>query len=137
MPLQFIERTPSRDEYEMLARAVGWDHLVDFDLTDRALANSLFVVVAEQDGAPVGMARVVGDGVTSFYVQDVIVHPRLQGQGLGDALMQRVFEWVKANAPPRAMIRLFTADPVQGFYRRMGFDTPIVGLTLPVDKLRS
>ena len=83
------------------------------------------------------MARVVGDGVTSFYVQDVIVHPRVQGQGIGDELMESVFAWVKRVAPPRAMIRLFTAEPVQGFYRRMGFDTPIVGLTLPVDKLRS
>lgn len=137
MPVQLIERTPSRAEYELLARAVGWDHLVDFDLTERALSASIFTVVAEADGEIVGMARVVGDGVTSFYVQDVIVHPRMQGQGLGDALMQRVFDWVKANAPPRAMIRLFTADAAQGFYRRMGFDTPIVGLTLPVDKLRS
>lgn len=135
MSLNLVERTPSRAEYEMLARAVRWDHLVDFSLTERALNASIYCVVAEREGEPIGMARIVGDGVTSFYVQDVIVHPRAQGEGIGDALMQAVFDWVKANAPPRAMIRLFTAEPMQGFYRRMGFDTPIVGLTLPVDKL--
>jgi GNAT superfamily N-acetyltransferase len=133
--LQLIERTPTRAEYEMLCREVGWDHLVDFDLADKALGNSLFAVVAELDGEIVGAARVVGDGVTSFYVQDVIVLPRLQRQGVGAALMARVLTWIKANAPPLAMVRLFTAAAAESFYRRLGFDMPINGLSLPVGKL--
>jgi GNAT superfamily N-acetyltransferase len=133
--LRFIERTPTRAEYETLCRAVGWDHLVDFDLADKALGASLFAVVAELDGEIVATARVVGDGVTSFYIQDVIVLPRLQSQGLGAQVMDRVFAWIKANAPPRAMVRLFTAEAAEPFYRRLGFDMPIKGLSLPVDKL--
>ena len=133
--MHFIERTPTRAEYERLCRAVGWDHLVDFDLAEKALGASLFAIVAELDGEIVATARVVGDGVTSFYVQDVIVLPRLQGQGVGAQVMDRVFAWIKANAPPRAMVRLFTAEAAEPFYRRLGFDTPIKGLSLPVEKL--
>jgi hypothetical protein len=36
--LRFIERTPTRAEYETLCRAVGWDHLVDFDLAEKRCA---------------------------------------------------------------------------------------------------
>jgi GNAT superfamily N-acetyltransferase len=133
--LRFIERTPTRAEYETLCRAVGWDHLVDFDLAEKALSASLFAVVGELDGEIVATARVVGDGVTSFYIQDVIVLPRLQSQGLGAEVMDRVFAWIKANAPSRAMVRLFTAEAAEPFYRRLGFDMPIKGLSLPVNKL--
>jgi GNAT superfamily N-acetyltransferase len=133
--LRFIERTPTRAEYETLCHAVGWDHLVDFDLAEKALGASLFAVVAEVDGEIVATARVVGDGVTSFYIQDVIVAPRLQSQGLGAEVMGRVFAWIKANAPSRAMVRLFTAEAAEPFYRRLGFEMPIKGLSLPVDRL--
>ncbi len=44
------------------------------------------------------MARVVGDGVKYFMVQDVVVLPDRQGHGIGRALLTRVLDLIAERA---------------------------------------
>jgi len=48
-------------------------------------ANSMHKCFVLDDGRIVGAGRVVGDGRDTAYLCDVVVHPELQGQGLGKA----------------------------------------------------
>jgi ribosomal protein S18 acetylase RimI-like enzyme len=45
--------------------------------------GSLAVVVALDGSQVIGMGRLVGDGVTYFYVQELAVLPAYQGRGIG------------------------------------------------------
>jgi GNAT superfamily N-acetyltransferase len=122
--VRLVERTPTIEEYETLLRAVGWARNMNLEAARTALQNTLFAVVAVEGDRPVGMARVVGDGGIFFYVQDVVVHPDRQRQGIGTALMEAVMGYFRRATPPRSSIGLFTGRLLAGFYERHGFEGP-------------
>lgn len=119
----WTERTPTPEEYRELCTAVDWQNVMNFDVAPEALKASLYsVVVHNPEGQIAGMARVVGDGFIYFYVQDVVIHPAFQGQGLGQVLLGRVMEWIQNHAPEKAFVGLFSAQGKEGFYCKFGFE---------------
>ena len=119
----FDERLPTPGEHRALMRSVGWaDHVPDGVLL-RSLENSLHGVVALADDEPVAMARLVGDGVHYFYVQDVVVHPHHNDSGLGTQLTQRLLDWVDARAGSSAFVGLFASPDAASLYESLGFST--------------
>ncbi len=76
--------------------------------------------VYDGDGATVGFARAVSDGVAFAYLADVYVEAAARGAGVGTALVRTMIE----DGPGRAFRwTLFTAD-AHGLYARFGFDAP-------------
>jgi GNAT superfamily N-acetyltransferase len=122
--VRLVERLPTIAEYEALLRAVGWAKDMDPQAAQTALRNSLFAVVALEGDRPVGMARIVGDGTKAFYVQDVVVHPDRQRQGIGTVLMEAVMGYFQRATPAQSSIGLFTGRRLAGFYERHGFEGP-------------
>ena len=111
---------PGRDELADLYGAVGWvAYTRDLAALERAMQGSSHVVTARKDGRLVGLARVVSDGATIAYLQDVLVHPEEQGQGLGKRLV------TDALAPfdaVRQQVLLTDDEPGQrAFYQSLGF----------------
>ena len=53
-----------------------------------ALQGSFLVAGAFADGELAGTARVLSDGVSDAYIQDVVVAPEYRGQGLGRGLVE-------------------------------------------------
>ena len=121
MNLLYVDRVPMPGEHRRLAESVGWTHAFDWDAMPASLAASVCGVTVERDGETVAMGRVVGDGVYYFYVQDVVVLPELQGQGIGDEVLRRLVARVDEIAPPKAFIGLFAAGESPRFYERHGF----------------
>ncbi|NYI08270.1 GNAT family N-acetyltransferase [Allostreptomyces psammosilenae] len=72
------------------------------------------------DGAMVGFARAISDGVGFAYLCDVFVLPEARGAGLGKELVR-----VMVEEGPGADFRwvLFTED-AHGLYERFGFAPP-------------
>lgn len=84
---------PTLDELVELYGSVGWSaYTRDPARLLRGVRASLGVATAREGDRLVGLARVVGDGETIIYLQDVLVHPEQQQQGLGRALVEAVFE---------------------------------------------
>ena len=122
--VRLVERLPTVAEYETLVRAVGWARYTNLEAAPTALRNTLYSVVAVEGEEAVGMARVVGDGATAFYVQDVMVLPAYQRRGVGTALMRAVMGHFEQAAPRQASIALFTGRGLAGFYGLHGFEGP-------------
>jgi GNAT superfamily N-acetyltransferase len=111
---------PTGAQINALRLAVGWKLLEEGDF-QRGLDGSLFAVCAFAGDEPVACARVVGDGRTVFYVQDVIVRPEYQGCGVGRAMMERVMEFIAQHACEGAVVGLMAAKGKEGFYEKFGF----------------
>jgi GNAT superfamily N-acetyltransferase len=126
--VRLVERLPSIEEYTKLTQAVGWTQVTNFEVAPAALRASLYSVVAEDGTGAVGMARVAGDGASGFYIQDVMVLPPYQRQGVGSALMDAVMGHLERAAPHLAFIGLFTGRNLDAFYSRWGFEGPDIGL---------
>ena len=98
---------------------------------EKAIENSLYLLVAYEDGEPVGMGRLVGDGAVICYIQDLIVIPSHQGKGVGGRLIEQLITHVKEIQLPgtQMMLDLMCATGRQEFYEKYGF------LARPTDRL--
>ena len=82
-----------------------------------AFSNSMFKCFVLADGKLVGAGRAVADGIDCSYLCDVAVHPQLQGQGLGKAIIEKL----KALSAGHRKIILYANPGKEGFYRKLGF----------------
>jgi len=103
-----------------LYRSVGWSAYFDRPhVLTAALRGSSRVVVARIDGSLVGLARVITDGASICYLQDVLVHPEVQRSGLGRRLVHAALE---PYADVRQKVLLTDAEPGQrAFYESLGY----------------
>lgn len=105
-----------------LYQAVGWTNYTNQpQMLEQALSHSLAIYLALDGDAVVGLIRLVGDGFSSVFVQDLIVLPSYQRQGIGSALMKEALEDYKEVY----QVQLATEQTEKnvGFYRSMGFET--------------
>ena len=104
-----------------LYQAAGWTNYTNQpQMLEQALSHSLVIYVALDGDDVVGLIRLVGDGFSSVLVQDLIVLPIYQRQGIGSALMKEALEDYK----DAYQVQLVTEQTEKnlGFYRFMGFE---------------
>ena len=81
--------------------------------------------------APLTGYAICGRAGTRGYVQRLAVHPELQRQGLGWALMVDGMEWLKRRGVQRAMVNTQVGNDVAlALYERLGFKRESVGLSV-------
>lgn len=108
------------DEIIHLYRAVGWTaYTDDLNTLRHGYENSLLVLGAYEDHELLGVIRVVGDGFTVVFIQDLLVLPSYQRLGIGSALLDEVLKRFKQVR----QIQLTTDYQPEslGFYRSKGF----------------
>ncbi len=92
MDLRLIKDLPLHD-LVTLYDAVGWHaYTKDPRSLVEAVRNSTYVVSLWEEGQLVGLARGLSDDVSIFYLQDVLVHPAWQDQGLGRRMVEQCLQ---------------------------------------------
>lgn len=111
---------PSREELIELYDAVGWTAYTSApDELMAAIEGSTRVVTARYGEDLLGLARVVSDGASIAYLQDVLVRPELRRDGVGRALVQAVMEPFEHV---RQQVLLTDDEPGQRtFYESLGY----------------
>ena len=117
--IQIIVKKPTVVEYNRLLESVGWPTR-DPEAVKAALERTLFTVCAISNSEVVGMGRVIGDGAIINYIQDVIVLPEYQKQGIGEKIMLEIMEHLSEHVPG-GDVALFTMRENVGFYQRYDF----------------
>ena len=104
-----------------LYEAVGWtNYTTKPEMLKAAFENSLHVLAAfNEEGILVGVLRAVGDGASILFIQDILVTPEYQHQGIGTELLQQTLEKYK-NVN---QIQLTTDNSMKtiSFYESTGF----------------
>ena len=104
-----------------LYEAVGWtNYTTKPEMLKAAFENSLHVLAAfNEKGILVGVLRAVGDGASILFIQDILVTPEYQHQGIGTKLLQQTLEKYKNVY----QIQLATDDSTKtvSFYESNGF----------------
>lgn len=120
--LEFVENNRDIDVYLGLRKAVDWKKLTG-EQAEKALRNSLYILTAYEDGKPVGMGRIVGDGAVICYVQDLIVVPEKQNDGVGCVILRKLKKYVQKEGIPGTtmMFDLMCAKGREEFYEKHGF----------------
>ena len=116
------ETSVSIDDVLPLYQAVGWTNYTNQpQMLEQSLAHSLATYLARDGEEIVGLVRLVGDGFSSVFVQDLIVLPSYQRQGIGSALMEKAL----GDFKDAYQVQLATdqTEKTLGFYRSLGFET--------------
>ena len=116
------ETSISIDDVLPLYQAVGWTNYTNQpQMLAQALSHSLATYLARDGEKIVGLVRLIGDGFSSVFVQDLIVLPSYQRQGIGSNLMKEAL----ADYKDAYQIQLATEQTEKnlGFYRSLGFET--------------
>ena len=110
----------NKDEIQRLYTAVGWSaYTENMSALEQGYKNSLLVLGAYENGELLGIIRAVGDGFTIVFIQDILVFPEKQRQGVGSALLKAVLD----KYPDVRQIELATDNTPKtvAFYKSLGF----------------
>lgn len=118
-----VDANPSRLDVESIWAFLSseaywsrWRNRTDFD---KQLASAWRVVGCyDANGAQVGFARAVSDGVCFAYLADVYIVTRHRGLGLGAALLQEMIE----DGPGARFRWMLHTQDAHGLYARFGFE---------------
>ncbi|BDR56319.1 GNAT family N-acetyltransferase [Xylocopilactobacillus apis] len=109
-----------KDQLINLYKSVGWfAYCNNYDLLQKAVSKSLVTVSAFEHEQLLGLIRVVGDGVSIIYIQDLLVNPKYQRQGIGSELLKRVC--IKYKSVRQKVLLTEEAPTVRNFYEKLGF----------------
>ncbi|WP_066392642.1 GNAT family N-acetyltransferase [Neobacillus mesonae] len=112
---------PTLEEYKYLCESVGWTDFMNFEAAETSLSRSIHCVSVKDSEQIVGMGRIVGDGAIYFYIQDIIVHPDYQKNGIGKEIMNLLVDYLNTNAPDKSFVGLFASEGNGSFYEKYDF----------------
>lgn len=58
----------------------------------RSLNNSFYILIAWDENKLVGLIRIIGDGETIIYIQDILVLREYQRQVIGSKLLETILD---------------------------------------------
>lgn len=116
------DKNIDRQQLKKLYNNVEWyAYTQDLNMLSQALEQSLDVISVWNDEELVGLIRVVGDGLTIIYIQDILVLNAYQNQGIATQLMQQVLNKYK-NVRQKVLLTE-EAPNVRHFYEKNGFQS--------------
>lgn len=117
------------EQLETLYNDVQWyAYTNDLDVLQQAVSQSLDVISAWDGEELVGLIRVIGDGLTILYIQDILVLNAYQNQGIATQLMQQILE--KYSHVRQKVLLTEEAPDVRHFYEKNNFHSCDKGSTV-------
>lgn len=108
------------DQVLHLYQANQWTNYTTHpEMLSQAISHSLYILACFEEGELVGLIRLVGDGYSIIFIQDILVLPDYQGQGIGTLLMKQALNEFKEVY----QIHLLTdkTEKTKAFYESLGF----------------
>lgn len=121
MPI-FVREFASYSEAEImpLYESAGWTNYTQIpDMLRGAYENSPCALAAYDGDAIVGILRMVGDGESIVYIQDIIVRPERQRSGIGSLLLKAALE--RYENVYQIVLMTDDTEKTIAFYRKNGF----------------
>lgn len=121
MAYTIVPHIPSARQWMALRSSVGWATF-PLEVAQQSLDATPFCVCAFQGDELIGMGRVLGDGVISFYIGNVMVRPDFQGTGIGKEILTRIDAYVEEHAAHGAIASLLSIKGKEDFYTQFGYE---------------
>lgn len=110
----------NREEIFELYKDAGWtNYLEDMSKLIETAESSLFCLSAWCEDKLVGLIRIVGDGLSIIYIQDILVMSAYKRKGIGSELLDHVLEKYK-NVRQKVLLTDESKE-TRGFYEANGF----------------
>lgn len=99
---------------------VGWSsYTKNIDSLIKSIKNSLKVISVWDNDLLVGLIRVVGDGHSIIYIQDILILQKYQNSGIGKSLIEIILDKYK-NVRQKVLLTDKEEKNIL-FYKKVGF----------------
>lgn len=116
------ERSIASNQLERLYADVGWTaYTQDLAALEKAVEQSFDVLTAWHEDQLVGLIRIISDGVSIMYIQDILVLNDYQNQGIATQLMEKIL--MKYDHIRQKVLLTEEAADVRHFYEKFGFES--------------
>ena len=117
--------TINKDDFIALYKDAGWwcsEYEKDLSFIDNIISGSfLFVAVFDDTGKAIAMGRVLSDGCSDAYIQDVVVLCEYRKQGIGGEIISFLIKQLQKQGID--WIGLIGEPGTEAFYSHLGFKT--------------
>lgn len=122
MQINYIEKTPTATEFNMLTESVGWGTREN-NIVEEALKNTLYSLCVYNENKLIGYGRIIGDKTIFLYIQDIMVIPEYQGKKIGTGIMNKLLEQIDEYKKVNPDIRTYlgASKGKESFYEKFGF----------------
>ncbi len=93
-----------------------WAETRDPEVIKKSIENSIVFGVYSEDSL-IGMARVITDFATTFYLADVIIDEKYRGQGIGKKLISAIMSDNRFSS----LLGILVTRDAHGLYEHFGF----------------
>jgi len=77
------------------------------------------IAIEKKSGKAIGMGRIISDGISDAYLQDIVILKKYRKQGIGKKLVKYLIDYCKSKG---IIWLLLIAEPNQdSFYKLLGF----------------
>ncbi|MBM4403104.1 MAG: GNAT family N-acetyltransferase [Candidatus Cloacimonetes bacterium] len=118
-----IVKNAAPDKILDLYRQAGWwteqDTPDSLDFISRIISHTYCFAIALDGERIIGMGRIISDGVSDAYIQDVTVQQDYRRQGIGQQIIRTLVKHLKGN--DITWIGLISEPGYQSFYENLGF----------------
>lgn len=121
--IKFVDNWSNEDIVALYKSAGWWKESYDPSAIKQLIKGSFAFVVAvdSRSGKAVGMGRIIADGASDAYIQDLVVLPEYRGQGIGKQLVNALLD--RCLSKGMTWIGLISEPGQDGFYSSIGFKT--------------
>ena len=99
-----------------------WAEKRDPEVIRKSIENSIvFGVYTEDSNSLIGMARVITDFATTFYIADVIIDEKYRGNGIGKKLISTIMSDKRFSS----LFGILVTRDAHGLYEHFGFKRDI------------
>lgn len=97
------------------------------------IKGSFCFLAAKKAGVMIGMGRVISDGFSDGYIQDVIVKKEYRGQGIGSEIIKRLVRYCREKE--LEWVGLIAEPETANFYKKSGFSVLKGFIPMRLEKL--
>ena len=118
---KLIESWPEEDIVELYKAGGWWKDSYDPSGIEPLIKGSYAFAVAvdKKSKKAIGMGRILSDGVSDAYFQDIVILPEYRNQGIGKKLIELLLEKCKSSGI--SWIGLIAEPDQDIFYNPIGF----------------
>ena len=119
--IKFVKKWPNEEIVALYKSAGWWSRSYDPSAIQRMIKGSSAFVVAinSSSGKAIGMGRIISDGISDAYIQDLVVLPEYRGKGVGTQILDVLLDCCLSKG--MVWIGIISEPGQDGFYSSLGF----------------
>ncbi len=117
-----VKEADPKEIKELFVEGGWWNSENDKNefFVESLIKSTFLFAVAKSEGRIVGMGRVLSEGISDAYIQDVVVLKDFRKQGIGGGIIRLLLKELLARKI--SWIGLISVPGAESFYKEIGFE---------------